>query len=104
MQQETGQERTNELADDVAWDFLRGKSARESKGDRHRGIDMRAGHLSDGINHGHDDQPKCQRNSGMRDSAAGKAIYYYGAASCEHERERAENLREILSHERAPCD
>ena len=57
---------------------------REPEPNRDRGIQMRAGHVPDRVNHRQHHQPKSQSHAHMTDPAAGDVIDHDRAGSGEH--------------------
>ena len=61
---------TSELAENVGKDLGEGESAGEGERESDGGIQMSAGDVADGVNHGEDDQAEGERNPDMCDCAS----------------------------------
>ena len=65
--------------------------ARENEAERHRGVEVRAGDMPDGVNAGKDHEAECDRYPDVSERVSLR-IDHYGARAREHEHERPDYL------------
>ena len=80
---------TCDLGGDVAWQRCPREAPCHSEAKRHSGIQMRTANVPKGIDHGHDDEAKRQRNTCMADDAAADVIDDDGTGARKNEDEGA---------------
>jgi len=90
---------TGTLAHDIRQDLARIESARRPKANCDRGINVRAGNISQAVDHSQHDQAEGKRNPHMRDASSGDFVNNDRASSRENEREGPETFsREFFPH------
>jgi len=87
-----------QLAEDIAWNRLCRKSARDPKRQCHGRIQVRAGDVTDRINHCQHDQAERQGDAGMGHTATGCLVDHDRASPRKHERKRPDEFCEIRFH------
>lgn len=97
-QQAAGQKGPGKLADDVGQNERAFETLRCPKADGDSGIQMRAGDVAEGIDHGEDNQAEGQSDADVGDCALAGLIDDDCASPGKDEGERAEEFGAILFH------
>ena len=91
-QHAAGSKRSHKLTQDVRDDSLPRKPFGDPETHGHSGIEVSPGHVTDGVDHGHDDEAERQGHAHVGDLAARDIIDDDGPRSRKDEAERADDL------------
>src|SRR5688572_24937119 len=96
MQNHAGQNRASDLAENVWEYFSYRKCLSCCKSKSNSGVQMRTGNIAKRINHGCNDQAKCQGNADMSNKPTAFLIHYNGPGSKKNQCECAQYFRRVF--------